>query len=523
MVWHILKKDWKLMWKCGAAVVALQLVYALIQSRGEFGEGNESLRQLHYILANVWLFASVIWIVMLVHQDALPGTKQDWLTRPIRRIDMLVAKVVFAVLAVQGASIAGDLIQGFSRGFPIGQSLHAAIARAAVGFVWITVPALLIGVLTQSIADAMVVGVAFFLGIAGFLAVGIALAGGDQRQFDPTLGSGVRWIPDLLRYLLILVGGAILLMVQYRTRKTVRGRIIAAAATFVMCCSQTLPWKPLFALEKRLSTQPGAANQIALTWQPHIHQMGNETREDPFMYGYNVNINNPNDARLVFPLSVAGLPPDSVLTEDKAAVVLKDADGRALYAFDGRPIEVWREGAPSGPAAYDETAKIPAQVLQENKDRLVQVTATHSMTLFKLNASYSMAAVGGDRRMADFGRCKSKVDAATTIVEVDCMQIGPAPMCASVFLEDPRDGSRNRPMSACHPNYSPYIDQPIPDSVSRFPMDLPFRDTTGQLNFNVDASKIGDAQIVIRVYEPVDHFTRVVESPLVTMKDLAAR
>jgi hypothetical protein len=103
------------------------------------------------------------------------------------------------------------------------------------------------------------------------------------------------------------------------------------------------------------------------------------------------------------------------------------------------------------------------------------------------------------------------------------MQIGPGPTCATVFLEDPKDGSRNRPLSACHPNYSPYIDQPIPDAVSHFPMDLPFRDTTGQLTFAVDASKIEHAQIVIRVYEPVDHFTRVVESPLVPMKDLAAK
>ena len=103
------------------------------------------------------------------------------------------------------------------------------------------------------------------------------------------------------------------------------------------------------------------------------------------------------------------------------------------------------------------------------------------------------------------------------------MQIGPAPTCATIFLEDPRDGSRNRPLSACHPNYSPYLDQAIPDSISRFPMGLPFRDTTGQLKFMVDASKISGAQIVIRVYQPVDHFTRVVESPLVMMRDLAAK
>jgi hypothetical protein len=436
---------------------------------------------------------------------------------------MLMAKVLFAVLAVQGASIAGDLIQGLSSGFPFGQTLHAAIARAGIGLIWITIPALLIGVLTQSTADAMVVGVAFFLGTTGFMAVAVALVGGDQRHLDPTLGTGVRWIPDLLRYVMILAGGAILLLVQYRTRKTLRGRTIAAVAMFVMLCSQAMPWKPLYAIEKHFSTAPGAATGIALAWQAHREPAGNDSRQDPFLYGFNPNMSNPNETRLTLPLAVAGLPADSVLKEDKAVVALTDAAGNAVYSVNGRPIEIWREGAQIGPVAYDQSAGIPAQIFQKNRDRLVRVKTTHSMTLFKLVTSYSMPALQGDRRMRAFGRCRSKINAATTLVEVDCMQIGPGPTCATVFLEDPKDGSRNRPLSACHPNYSPYIDQPIPDAVSRFPMDLPFRDTTGQLTFAVDASKIEHAQIVIRVYEPVDHFTRVVESHLVPMKDLAAK
>ena len=41
-----------------------------------------------------------------------------------------------------------------------------------------------------------------------------------------------------------------------------------------------------------------------------------------------------------------------------------------------------------------------------------------------------------------------------TAVEVRCMQMGKGPTCATVFLEDPRDGSRNRPNTTCNPNYS---------------------------------------------------------------------
>ena len=467
------------MWKSAAAVVALQLTYAFIQSTREFVDGNDSLRQPLELLMSAWLIASVIWVVMLVHQDALPSTKQDWLTRPIRRMDVLVAKVIFAVLVVQGASIAGDLTQGLSSGFPFGQSFHAAIMRAAIGVVWITIPALLIGALTQSIPDAMVTSVVFVLGIVVFMVVAIALSGGSIRQLNPTNGSSVEWIGNLLRYLLVVVGGAIVMVMQYRTRKTLHSRRVAAGVLFVMLSSQTLGWKPIFALEKRLSSQPGVAGEIGFAWRPRAQSMPNETRQDPF-HGAIPNLGNPNGTS-GFPLTVAGLPADSVLSEDEVAVVLRDANGRMLYAVNGKPIQIWHEDAQSGPVAYDQNVIIPPQLLQENKDLFIRVETRLSVTLFKLVTSYSMAAVGGDIRMPKFGRCKSKIDSGATDVKVDCMQIGPGPTCTSVFLEDPRDGSRSRPLRACHPNYSPYIDQPIPDSVSRFRMDLPFRDRTGQL------------------------------------------
>src|SRR5882757_9561917 len=151
MVWHIFKKDWKLMWRSAAAVIALQLAYAFIQLQGEFGKGNPVLDEFHTMMLFLWLIAGMIWVVILVHQDALPGTKQDWLTRPIRRTDVLTAKVMFALLVMQGATIAGDLLQGLGSGFSLGQSLRAAMVRAAVGFIVITIPALVIGALTQSI------------------------------------------------------------------------------------------------------------------------------------------------------------------------------------------------------------------------------------------------------------------------------------------------------------------------------------------------------------------------------------
>lgn len=522
MIVHIFKKDWKLMWKTAAVVIVLQLAYAFIQTTSEFGKGNPVLEEFHTMLMYLWLIAGMGWVVMLVHQDALPGTKQDWLTRPIRRMDVLLAKVLFATLVLQGSTIAGDLVQGLGDGFSLGESLRAALLRAAVGFIAITLPALAIGALTQGIAEAMIMTAVLGCGVFVFTIMAVAAGGGYQHQFDPTNNSGIEWIPNLLRYVIVLLGGAAVLTIGYM-RKTFRGRVVMAAVLLTVLCSQAIPWRPVFALEKTLSPQRGTAEGIALSWHPHPHRTEEQVTGDRFDFG-GIKLESPNsheEIRLLFPISVTGLPTDSVLKTDLAHVVFSQANGKQFFSTDGGSVEIRREGAESGPAIYDQAAKIPVQVYQENKDKQVQARMAYSITLFKLHTSYSMPAVGGDRLMTGWGHCESKINATDTAVEVLCVQVGKGPTCATVFLEDTRDGSRNRANTRCFPNYSPYIDRPIPDAVSHFRLVLPFRDTTGQMQYVVDGSKIEDAQIVIRVYEPADHFTRVVTSPSVPMKDLA--
>lgn len=523
MIWHIFKKDWKLMWKSAVVVVALQLAFAFIQTTSEFGKGNPVLEEFHTLLMFLWLIAGMMWIVMLVHQDALPGTKQDWLTRPIRRRDVLLAKVFFAALVMQGSTIAGDLIQGLGDGFSFGQSLRAAILRAAIGFIAITLPALVIGALTQSIAEAMILTAILGCGMFVFTIMAVAAGGGYQHQFDPTNNSGIEWIPNLMRYVIVLLGGTAVLVIGYR-RKTFRARLVMATVLLVMLCSQATPWTPVFALEKRLSPQRNAADGVDLSWHPHTTLTGDLVTRDYFDAA-GIKLESPNghdEVRLLFPISVTGLPTDSVLKTDLAHVVFTDASGKHLSATDGGSIEIRHEGAESGPSAYDQAVKIPASTYQENKGRQVRVEMTYSMTLFKLRISYSMPAVGGDQMMAGCGHCESKINAVGTAVEVMCVQMGKGPTCATVFLEDMKDGSRNRANTTCFQDYSPYIDRPIPDPVSRFKLVLPFRDPTGQMQYVVNGSKMDEAQIVIRMYEPADHFTRTVTSPLVAMKDLAA-
>ena len=87
-----------------------------------------------------------------------------------------------------------------------------------------------------------------------------------------------------------------------------------------------------------------------------------------------------------------------------------------------------------------------------------------------------------------------------------------------LMSSDGRTGASTR----CFPNYSPYIDRPIPDPLSRYKLVLPFRDPPGEIRYTVDGSSMVTAQIVTRMYEPADHFMRVVVSPLSAVNHLVA-
>ena len=101
-----------------------------------------------------------------------------------------------------------------------------------------------------------------------------------------------------------------------------------------------------------------------------------------------------------------------------------------------------------------------------------------------------------------------------------CLQAGKVPSCGTVFLEHPSSGRRNPPITFCSPDYAPYPrGHAIPDAMGRFGRNLPFRDPTGLAHYPVDGSQLAESQVVLRTYQPLDHFTRRLVIPEIRLKD----
>jgi hypothetical protein len=117
MIWHIFKKDWKLLWPLVLAVAIGNVANAALwMELGPFNEPRELVLVGVFLQLGVWL-AGAFLIITVVHQDAIPGDRQDWLTRPIKPHHLLLAKLLFLLLAVQGPLVLANLITGLVEGF----------------------------------------------------------------------------------------------------------------------------------------------------------------------------------------------------------------------------------------------------------------------------------------------------------------------------------------------------------------------------------------------------------------------
>ena len=117
MVWHIFKKDWKLAWGFVMAVASLHWIAAFVKFRlGVAGE-NEALTMLSQVLPGLSIFSGMFLTCAIVHLDAIPGVKQDWLARPIPRGSLLREKFLFVITTVCGPMFVANLFLGVANGF----------------------------------------------------------------------------------------------------------------------------------------------------------------------------------------------------------------------------------------------------------------------------------------------------------------------------------------------------------------------------------------------------------------------
>ena len=260
MVLTIFRKDFRLLWPGVIAVALLQAALSAFEAmKGPFGDFRNAhnfakLMEMERLLEGVVLAGIALLISLAVHQDALPQIDLDWLIRPIKRRQLAVAKMVFFIACIQAPMFVFDVAGCLAGGFDLQRALMAALSRNLFFLIGFTVPAFSIAAVTRNAIEVAI-------GIGILVVLVEMLDRGMFYLFDAMLLQSIfqdqlyaqSWVIVVTKYLVITIGSAIVLTLQYGRRKTALSRPVFAAFILLGFAANFLPWQAASRVQELVS------------------------------------------------------------------------------------------------------------------------------------------------------------------------------------------------------------------------------------------------------------------------------
>jgi hypothetical protein len=539
MIWHIFRKDARLLWPMALAVALLQsLCAARTVLLGHFSEPR-TLAMLSGFLPLLLYLGIVLVTITAVHQDCLPGVRQDWLTRPIRRRDLLLSKLLFVVLMLHLPILLVDVAEQLALGFPLLASLGVSASRAASLLCIFTLPALMLGAVTRSLTDALVFGIAATIGFTVLIALSIATPSPGTRVPPQP---GMEWIPFGAAGLVILLGAPAALAFQYVRRRTVLARGIGLAVV-ALAWGIAIGMTPIstLAIQRWVWGSSAEGAVVSIAFVPDRQQMAPQT-DNGAGQATRLTANLAAEKELernvgtevALPLRIDGLEPGQDLWADQVRIRVTSASGAVpfegyracsrapngigvsciVYTFEARARD-----AAAGDTLSVQRFKLPIAVYEQVKHQSVRLDISYVLTRFAQQPSQAIRTTGELRRLPEMGSCATRLDADDDESELRCLTQSGVPSCVTALIEDPQSNRRNPEWHMCQPNYAPFRLVWVEDVIGHSAISMPYRDPSGLARYPVDGTTIQRALMRLTTYDAVDHFQRTLVIPSITLAD----
>jgi hypothetical protein len=517
MAWHIFRKDLALLWPLAVLSALVQFGLDAMMFASDRNPDAQALVLMARLVAIVEFMTIAFVIALGVQQEPIPGTRQDWLVRPIRRIDLLLAKLLFVAAAVHLPMLVGDVSEALAHGFAPWPALSAALARTLLIFVGVSVPALAIAAMTRNMTQFVGFGLVYFIGIAAatILLSSVASLGGNEQATNPIFWTGVAWVPQALGRIALAVGAVAALGLLYLRRRIGLGRSIFAGFALLSVLSGLLPWGWIFGIQQAVAAAPAGIGMAVDQRAPRYAAAPGENADDYSVGAAQVQLrgrargdidvenklrHDRGDVAIYVPIRLDGLAPGTLPWVDRATVTLRAAGGQILFAGRGDDWK-YRDGG----LGY-QVIRVPALLFERVKDQPLALALDYSFTLLAPGKAVAIPALGADRQLPGIGRCASGRDSDGNDVALRCVQTGQPPSCVEVTLE--AGGVRNPATRICAPDYAPFSARFLPDALSRFEVEAPFRDRLGLGHYPVSGPQLEQAQLLLTAYAPRAHLTR---------------
>ena len=537
MAWHIFKKDLILLWPVGLLSALAQFALDALMFAADRDPGSQYLLLTARLFVLVVFLAITLAIALVVHQDPIPGTRQDWLIRPIRRRDLLLAKLLFVLAAVQLPMFLGDFVEALAQGIGWQPAVAAALLRNLYMLVALSLPAFGIAAMTRTTAQFVGAGLAYFIALtaASFLLSSVARISGAEQATNPLAWTGVAWIEQSASHLMLAAGAVIALLVLYFRRRLVLAWTFFPLFAAASAMAVLLPWTWIFAVQASASAAPAPALQLAVDLQaPRYAPLPGESSDNYALGAAQVQLRGRSagditvenkvrrgegDVTVFVPVSFRGLSGGSMPWADRADVTLRTPDGKVVFAGRGDDLKM---GPRTASARGYEAIRVPALAYEAAKDKPLTVEIDYSLTVLQPQPAVSAPALGADGRLPGLGRCTTSRDSDGDDVVLRCLQAGQAPSCVSVTLQDPATGRQNPETLICAPDYAPFSARPFPDAISRFEVEAPFRDRLGVGTYPVSGPELGRARLILTRYHASEHLARRLTAGNIRLSDWTA-
>lgn len=301
---HIFCKDIRSLSIQICAVLLLFIGHAVFEARSWPVYNREtsfdnSLANLLGVLLPLGIF---FLVALLVFEEALPGDKKDWLTRPYSRCNLLAAKVLFIVAFFNVLLFLSDCYILGVQGFAVASALPHLLLRQVTFTVAYILPSFAIASLTATISRFFLAWFLILLGLITELIIVASLQSSHAIMASLSIGTGF-----MITFAVLSVA---VIIWQYGWRQTGKARLVAACLIFAYFPASygfsTLTRKPF----SEVGVTPFNAQGLHVTYQSGPLPAIPHERNSPAHY-----------TTVWFPLIVQGAAPGTLLRGQGWAVI----------------------------------------------------------------------------------------------------------------------------------------------------------------------------------------------------------
>jgi len=486
---HIFKKDVRHLWFEIAVVITVVVAFAFTGARRALWLVDPATNRTAAWTLVLILLPLAWWtlIARVIHDEALPGDSQFWITRPYSWKSLLGAKALFILTFVNIPVWLADGVIVRAYGLPLGAEMP--------GLLWSQVLLAIVFILPIAALSALTTGfvqLVFAILTPCVIALGLAIVA-PEVVLGGFLG-GLDWVKTYYLFLVISVAASAILVWQYAMRRTAAGRSLALAAGILAVLGMTLiPWSVAFRIQSWFSKQRLDQSLVHVDFDSRNRWLARAV------------IERGDRVRIELPLDIAGLPPGIIAKPEGFSVHLQGPDGTVWQANQLLAGKMGQK--------FSLEAAVDGAFYRKIKDEPLKVRGSLYMTLFGNRRTVRVpfldrsvlvprvgvcSATGGVHRQSYFLICSSAFRFPPVLVSYSFIPSAKEALQDVWSSTEPRRPISYSPFPA-EPGISP-VSQDFTFSTVRVPLSEARVDTLEPLahirrNFEIDNLRLGDFEV----------------------------